>query len=106
MIEDAEDDLFAVERAQRRDAEVDVLAVLGLDAEAAVLGPAGGFELTIDRFQRGKGSVEFIRSTWEQLPTMYQVVNGLADLPVVEVRGATLLQARGAKDLSDQRVLR
>ena len=36
-VEHAHDDLLAVHRAQARDAEVDVLAVLGLHAEAAVL---------------------------------------------------------------------
>lgn len=76
------------------------------DIEQAVLTPAGGFEVRYHAFQRGKGAVRFLRSTWEQLPTMFHIVNALADLPILEARGATFSSTRGAKDLSDQRVLR
>ncbi|SED97628.1 hypothetical protein SAMN05443249_6095, partial [Beijerinckia sp. 28-YEA-48] len=68
--------------------------------------PAGGASVQHDRFQLGKGCVEFVRSAWEQLPTMFHIINALADLPVIEQRGATLAETRGAKDLSDQRRLR
>jgi hypothetical protein len=71
-----------------------------------VLTPAGGFAHHIEKFQCGRGSVEFVRSTWEQLPTLHHIVNQLADLPQLESRGATWSRGRGAKDLSDQRVLR
>jgi hypothetical protein len=37
---------------------------------------------------------------------MYQVSQALAALPQLEMRGATRVHSRGAKDLSDQRVLR
>jgi hypothetical protein len=76
------------------------------DVEQAVLTPAGGFEMRDDAFKCGKGSVRFVPSTWNQLPTMFHIVNALAELPVLEARGATFSRARGAKDLSDQRVLR
>lgn len=76
------------------------------DVEQAVLTPAGGFEMRYDAFKRGQGTVRFVRSTWEQLPTMFHIVNALADLPILEDRGATFTSTRGAKDLSDQRVLR
>ncbi|MGE0804134.1 MAG: acetoacetate decarboxylase family protein [Burkholderiaceae bacterium] len=56
-------------------------------------------------FWRGTGSVEFIHSRWEQLPTSFHIVNALADLPVIEPRGATLAETLGAKDLADTRLL-
>jgi hypothetical protein len=76
------------------------------DVSETVLTPAGGFAHHIEKFQCGRGSVEFVRSTWEQLPTLHHIVNQLADLPQLESRGATWSRGRGAKDLSDQRVLR
>lgn len=76
------------------------------DVSQAVLSPAGGFVSSVDAFRRGHGQVEFVLSTWEQLPTLHHVVNTLADLPQLEPRGATWSRMRGAKDLSDQRVLR
>lgn len=74
--------------------------------EQAVLTPAGGFEVRCESFKRGAGAIRFVRSTWEQLPTMFHIVNALADLPFLEARDATFSSTRGAKDLSDQRVLR
>lgn len=75
------------------------------DVAQAVLTPAGGHPLVHERFQRARGSVEFVESSFEQLPTLFHIVNTLARLPVIEWRGATLGRSRGSKDLSDQRVL-
>ncbi len=57
-------------------------------------------------YQRGSGAVEFIASTWEQLPTMFHVVNTLAALPVRQIRSASVSRTRGASDLGDTRGLR
>lgn len=76
------------------------------DVSQAVITPAGGFDVTYQTFQRGHGEVRFIRSTWEQVPTMFHIINALAELPVLEGRGASFSRSYGAKDLSDQRVLR
>lgn len=76
------------------------------DVSQAVITPAGGFDVDFEAFQRGRGEVRFIRSTWEQVPTMFHIINALAELPVLESRGASFSRSRGAKDLSDQRVLR
>jgi Acetoacetate decarboxylase (ADC) len=76
------------------------------DVSQAVITPAGGFDVTYDTFQCGRGEVRFLRSTWEQIPTMFHIINALAELPVLEGRGASFSRCRGAKDLSDQRVLR
>lgn len=40
------------------------------------------------------------------MPTQGNIVNGLADLPVLELRGATMTKTVGGKDLRDTRILR
>jgi hypothetical protein len=50
--------------------------------------------------------VTWNRARWEDLPTQYNIVNGIADLEVVEFLAATLTKTIGGKDLSDQRILR
>jgi hypothetical protein len=55
---------------------------------------------------RGRGTVQFHRATWEDLPTQCTIVNAFHQLEVKEYRGATVVQSVGAKDLSDQRILR
>lgn len=57
-------------------------------------------------YRRGTGRVEFVRSTWEQLPTMFHIVNALNELPIVRMLGGSVSETVGAKDLSDTRVLR
>lgn len=76
------------------------------EVEQMVITPAGGVAARYESFQRATGTVEFVRSSWEQLPTMFHIVNILADLPIREYRGATIAKTRGTKDLSDQRILR
>jgi Acetoacetate decarboxylase (ADC) len=71
-----------------------------------VLTPSGGIAVSFDSFHTGRGSLKFIESTWQQLPTMHHIVNTLAALPILEYRAATVANTRGAKDLSDQRILR
>ncbi len=53
----------------------------------------------------GHGEVKWNRARWEDLPTQYNIVNGIADLEVREWLGATVTKTVGAKDLSDQRIL-
>lgn len=76
------------------------------DCAGAVMTPAAGVALKTDRFQRGEGRVVFHPTTWRQMPTMFQIINVLAALPVMEWRGSTVAWQRGGKDLSDQRPLR
>ena len=45
-------------------------------------------------------------AAWEDMPTQYNIVNAFAALPIVEYRDASVTQSVGAKDLSDQRMLR
>jgi hypothetical protein len=46
----------------------------------------------------GRGSFKFHRARWEDVPFQYPIINALAALPVLEVRGAsvTTLAATGA----------
>ena len=52
----------------------------------------------ITRRMVGKGSFKFHRARWEDVPFQYPIINALADLPVLDARGAsvTTLAATGA----------
>jgi hypothetical protein len=56
----------------------------------------GGLQAT--RRMLGRGSFKFHRARWEDVPFQYPIINALASLPVLEVRGAsvTTLVATGA----------
>jgi Acetoacetate decarboxylase (ADC) len=69
------------------------------------LSPAADPDMTIERQQTGMGTVRFHKATWSDLPTMYHVVNALAELPVIEPRGGSVTHSRGGKTYRDQRVL-
>jgi hypothetical protein len=56
-------------------------------------------------FWQGEGAVHFHRATWEDMPTQYNIVNGLADLEIKEYRGATIEKTIGMGDLRDTRIL-
>jgi len=75
------------------------------DAAYAVATPAENPTLTVEERSVGSGEACFHRSTWEQLPTLFHIVNALADLPLGKVRNASVTISRGGKDLSDQRIL-
>ena len=63
-------------------------------------------DLTVESRKAAKGSVTFHRAAWQDLPTMYHVVNALADLPVLSLRGASIATTRGGKSYLDQRILK
>jgi hypothetical protein len=67
--------------------------------------PAADPDRTIERRQAGVGSVRFHHAAWSDLPTMCHVVNALAELPVIEPRGGSVILSGGGKSLRDQRVL-
>jgi acetoacetate decarboxylase len=70
------------------------------------LTPAGPSGATIERRQIGKGALGFVRAAWKELPTMYHVVNALADLPVLETRGGSFTVMRGGRNYRDQKMLK
>jgi hypothetical protein len=75
------------------------------EVQQVTLTPAGDPDRTVEREQAGVGAVHFHRAAWSDLPTMYHVVNALAELPIIEPRGASLTDSRGGKTFRDQRVL-
>ena len=83
-----------------------VSAIGESDVDELVLSPQRNIKSKYDWVMRGRGEIEFLRATWEQMPTMYHIANTLAELPVLEVRSATVMVSRGGSDYADQRVLR
>jgi len=51
------------------------------------------------------GAFTFHRPRWEDMPTQSHIVNRLADLPVTEILGASMLNVAGNFDLYDQKPL-
>jgi hypothetical protein len=76
------------------------------DAAYAIMTPVENPWLVVDRRLTGKGSVQFTKSSWEELPTLFHIVNALAQVPIKEFLSATLVSSHGAKDFSDQKILR
>lgn len=76
------------------------------DAEYPVLTPASGAHFAAERsLVGGAASSRFLESTFDQLPTLFHIVNVLAAIPLGPCIAADLVEGRGAKDLSDQRIL-
>jgi hypothetical protein len=75
------------------------------DVAYATLTPAEGSNSRVTGMWRGEGTVQFHHARWEDMPTQHMIVNAFHQLEIREYRGATITQAVGAKDLSDQRRL-
>lgn len=69
------------------------------------LTPAADPDAVVERSQIGVAAVRFHRAVGSDLPTMYHVVNALAELPVIEMRGGSVTYAWVGKTYRDQRVL-
>lgn len=76
------------------------------DASYATMTPADTPNRRVLRRWQGTGAISFSRATFEQLPTLFHIVNALAELELLEVAGAGGLVTVGGKDFRDQRVLR
>lgn len=63
--------------------------------------PAGYFTQKIVRKQAGVGSFRFIPCRWEDIPFQYPVINALAALPLLEMRGATVVHQQGTGTIGD-----
>jgi hypothetical protein len=55
--------------------------------------------------RRGHGNVSFVRSTWQQLPTLAHIVNRLADLPMLDARGGSIKELCSDTSLHNHRLL-
>ncbi len=76
------------------------------DASYPVLTPAANPNVKVTEMYAGKGSVEFLKARWEDMPTQYHIVSGLAQLEQKEFRGAMIRHYSGSKSLADQKILR
>lgn len=76
------------------------------DSQYAALTPARTPNRRTLGMWSGQGTVQWHRARWEDMPTQYNIVNGLLDLDILAYRGAVITQTIGGKDLSDQRILR
>jgi len=76
------------------------------DIAYATFTPYHGTNKVITELWRGKGLVQFHEAAWEDLPTMFNIVNVFHNLEILEYREAQMVKSVGGKDLSDQRILR
>lgn len=77
------------------------------DIEYVTLTPVEWPNVKIDLVKQAEtAAVVFNRGTWEQLPTLVHIVNVLSELTLGECTQAIMTVSHGAKDLSDQRILR
>jgi len=76
------------------------------DIAYATLTPSAAPNRVVKEMWRGEGTVQFHKATWEDLPTLFSIVNTFYDLEIKEYRGAMMVKTVGGKDLSDQRILR
>ncbi len=75
------------------------------DVEYPTFTPSSSEKGRVLKSLQGEGSLSWNKAQWEDLPTLYNVVNTLADLEVVEYLGASLSYTEGTKDLREQRIL-
>jgi len=76
------------------------------DIGQTVLTPNGNSNARITRMWKGRhGTMKINRATWEQMPTQYMIVNGIANFELKEFVSATITETIGGKDLSDQRIV-
>ena len=68
-------------------------------AYATLTPPAWNGKVT--RRMVGKGQVEFIRPKWEELPTMFHMINAFCDLPQLESRGGYYYEMEGGASGSE-----
>ena len=77
------------------------------DVEYAALTPGEWPNIKLDQVKQAEtAALVFNSGTWEQLPTLVHIVKTLSELTLGECTQAMMTKTRGAKDLSDQRVLR
>ncbi|MEQ5807804.1 acetoacetate decarboxylase family protein [Alteromonas sp. NFXS44] len=70
------------------------------DASYVTLTPPAWNGKVIRRLE-GSGNVEFIRPKWEDLPTMYHMIDAFCDLPQLESRGGYFLEMEGGASGSE-----
>lgn len=78
----------------------------GVSSEPRVmLSPTPKTPSKVEEHLIGDVDFSFVESTFQQMPTMFHIVNVLADFPVYEVFKGTFTKARGKGDLSNQLII-
>ena len=75
------------------------------DVAYATVVPVQDARAQVTEMWRGDATIEIAEARWEDLPTLFRIVNGLAALPRLEVLGATLTRTLGSDDLDTIRKL-
>jgi len=81
---------------------------IGVPGEAVTEGwaltpPSPMIEILSHR--KGMGSVQFVKSSWQELPTLAHIVNCLAALQVLEARGGSITELRSDTSLHNHRII-
>lgn len=76
------------------------------DVDYLEYAPAGQFAtgyggMTVERHLAGKGVFAFRRASWEDVPFQYPIINALADLPLLEPRGASVTYSTAREAIGD-----
>lgn len=72
------------------------------DADYIVMTPAGNPMQRVLSHHTATAELLMHRPRWEDMPTQFQIVQKLADIPLQKLHSAGFSTARGGKDLSDQ----
>lgn len=75
------------------------------DIEYPTFTPASSDQSRVIKYFKGVGDISWNRSQWQDLPTLYNLVNTLADLEIIEYMDASLMYSVGGKKLRKQRIL-
>ncbi len=75
------------------------------DIAYPVLSPSAGSNTRLLKSFSGNGRLRWHIARWEDLPTLYNIVNSLEALEVLEYRDASLSYTVGSDDLRGQRIL-
>ncbi len=75
------------------------------DIEYPTFTPASSDQSRVKKYFKGVGGISWNKAQWEDLPTLYNLVNTLADLEIIEYLDASLTYSIGGKKLRKQRIL-
>ena len=76
------------------------------DVSCITFTPAANPAMKVLSRSTGRAKAAFRRARWQDLPTMFQIVNALSEFDLSQPVNCSIVESIGNKDLSDQRVLR
>ncbi|MDC1436870.1 acetoacetate decarboxylase family protein [Gammaproteobacteria bacterium] len=75
------------------------------DIEYPTFTPTSSDQSRVHKYFKGLGRISWNKAQWEDLPTLYNLVNTLADLEIIECLDSSLTYSVGGKKLRKQRIL-